>query len=192
MNQRNSTDGGARATGTPGGLLVVVMGVSGSGKSTVARRLAERLDAAFADADDLHPPENVRKMERGEPLDDDDRGPWLDAVRDHGRELVRCHPMSIIACSALKRSHRRVIDAAGNVRYLFLEGSRELIAERLDARDDHFMPSDLLDSQFAALEPPHDESHVIALRIDREPDEIVDAAIIALGLPLPTVHGSPS
>jgi gluconokinase len=129
---------------------IVVMGVSGSGKSTVGSALAQRLRVPFVDADTLHPPDNIAKMAAGEPLDDDDRYPWLEKV---GRWLAD-HRGGVVACSALKRKYRDQLRAhCPQVQFLHLRGSPELIASRLATRSGHFMPAALLQSQFDALEP---------------------------------------
>lgn len=136
-----------------GRMRVVVMGVSGSGKTTVGRLLAARLGCAFLDGDDFHPPANVAKMKAGIPLDDEDRRPWLQGLN---RELA-AHPDAVLACSALKQSYRDIL-ARGLPRctFVFLNGSIELIRSRLDERRHSYMPALLLESQFAALEPPQD------------------------------------
>lgn len=130
---------------------IVVMGVSGSGKSTVGSALAQRLRVPFVDADTLHPSDNIAKMAAGEPLDDDDRYPWLEKV---GRWLADHRDGGVVACSALKRKYRDQLRAhCPQVEFLHLRGSPELIASRLAARSGHFMPTALLQSQFDALEP---------------------------------------
>lgn len=131
---------------------IVVMGVSGSGKTSVGCALAARLRIGFVDADDLHPAANVEKMRAGQPLTDDDRWPWLDRV---GQTLAEEAPV-IVACSALKRSYRDRIRAAcgAPVGFIHLSGSRDEIAARMAGRTDHYMPISLLDSQFATLEAP--------------------------------------
>ncbi|WP_344104811.1 gluconokinase [Myceligenerans crystallogenes] len=130
------------------------MGVAGSGKSTVAELLAERLGAEYADADAFHPPENVAKMAGGIPLDDDDRAPWLAIVRDwmadHG---TRRGADVVVACSALRRAYRDVLRDAGGVVFVHLTGSAELLGARIAARPGHFMKPDMLASQLATLEP---------------------------------------
>ena len=130
---------------------VVVMGVSGSGKSTVGSALAQRLRVPFLDADTLHPPANIAKMSAGEPLNDDDRYPWLEKV---GEWLAGHRDGGVVACSALKRKYRDQLHAhCPKVEFLYLRGSAELIGHRLAARSSHFMPAALLQSQFDALEP---------------------------------------
>lgn len=139
------------------GLAYVVMGVSGCGKSTVGRALAERLNLGFHDGDDLHPSGNVAKMVRGEPLTDVDREPWLRAV---GAEL---RPDTVMACSALRRRYRDLLReiAPADVLFIYLHGTRETLIERMRHRNGHFMPVDLLDSQIATLEEPGwDERHL--------------------------------
>jgi gluconokinase len=129
---------------------VVVMGATGVGKTTVGRALAERLGAAFADADDLHPATNVAKMSRGEPLDDEDRAPWLHVV---GAWLAG-HPGGVVACSALRRAYRdRLRAAAPDTVFLHLVGGPDVIGERVASRTDHFMPTSLVASQLRTLEP---------------------------------------
>ncbi|MGP4001463.1 gluconokinase [Streptomyces sp. 8N706] len=161
------------------GPLIVVMGVSGSGKTTVGRLLADRLDVPYAEADDFHPPENIAKMSSGTPLDDADRRPWLDSIgawlaghTEHG---------GVVSCSALKRGYRdRLAASAPGVFFLHLDGSPELIAERLRSRRGHFMPPALLRSQFADLEPLAADERGSAVRIDGSPEETVGLALAAL------------
>jgi gluconokinase len=153
------------------------MGVSGCGKTSIGQDLAAALGARFIDGDDLHPAENVAKMARGRPLDDADRKPWLARV---AAELAEAEDTTIIGCSALRRRYRDWIraGAGGPVTFLHLAGSRAVIAARMQAREGHFMPPSLLDSQFAALEPPEVDEAAITVDIDRSPAEIV-AALIA-------------
>jgi gluconokinase len=152
---------------------VVVMGVSGSGKSTVGALLASRLGLPFVDGDALHPEANVRKMAAGVPLDDDDRAPWLDAV---GARLTQGGV--VVACSALRRAYRdRLRDAAPAAQFVLLHGTRSLLASRLAARVDHFMPAALLDSQLGILELPTPGEQVRVYDIALPPAEIAaDAA----------------
>ena len=155
--------------------LVVVMGVSGSGKSTVGAALARRLGVPFEDGDDLHPPENVAKMAAGHPLDDDDRRPWLDAV---GTWLAGHPAGGVVACSALRRAYRdRLRGHAPGVRFLLLTGSPEVIARRQADRPGHFMPASLLRSQLATLEPLRPDEAGVALDVDQGVDRIVQGYV---------------
>ena len=149
---------------------LVIMGVSGCGKSSVGARLAARLGLNYRDGDDLHPPENVAKMRAGMPLTDADRWPWLDRV---GQVLLAEAPV-IVGCSALKRAYRdRIRTAAGGpVTFVHLAGSQEVIAARMALRQGHYMPLSLLDSQFAALEPPAAEE-AITVSIDQPLEALV-------------------
>jgi len=157
------------------------MGVSGSGKSTVAAALAERLGWKFVDGDSLHPPANVAKMRAGKPLSDEDRAPWLDAIAAQIDAWAAQDLSGIITCSALKRCYReRIIGDRSWVRLIYLAGSRELIAARLSARRGHFMPARLLDSQFATLEPPAPEEHATVVEIDGPVTAIVDQIVTSL------------
>ncbi len=159
--------------------LVVVMGVSGSGKTTVGTRLAERLAVPYAEADDFHPPGNVAKMAAGTPLTDEDRAPWLDAIAEW--LAGRGGAGGVVTCSALKRRYRdRLRSAAPGVFFLHLDGSPELVARRLGERRGHFMPPSLLRSQFDALEPLHDDEPGAAVGIDGSPEETVERALAAL------------
>jgi len=150
---------------------VVVMGVSGSGKTTVGAALADALGLPFVDGDALHPEANVAKMAAGIPLDDADRAPWLDAVG----AVLAAGPV-VVACSALKRVYRdRLRDAAPGLQLVFLDGRRELLATRMAARPGHFMPTTLLDSQLATLEPPGPDEHALTAEIAEPVAEIVTA-----------------
>lgn len=153
--------------------LLVVMGVTGSGKSTVGSLLAAELGVPFADADDLHSEANVRKMAAGHPLTDEDRWPWLERVG----EALREHESSglVMACSALKRAYREAILAVEpRTEFILLDGARELLEQRLAARHGHFMPQSLLDSQLKILEPIGRDEPGITVPIDRAPGEIAD------------------
>ena len=155
--------------------VIVIMGVSGSGKSAVGLRLAERLCWPFADADDFHSPSNIAKMHGGAPLNDDDRAPWLRAVAAQIDVWRSRRGHGVLACSALKRAYRaEVIGARDNVRLIYLKGDQDLIKARLEHRRDHFMPANLLDSQFAALEEPAPEEHAITVSIDQSIDRTVE------------------
>ena len=154
---------------------LVVMGVSGSGKSTIAARLAERLGWTFEDGDRFHPASNVAKMSAGHPLNDDDRWPWLQAIADEIGRVCEARGHVVIACSALKRIYRDVLlRSRTDVRFVFLDGSKALIAERLAARKDHFMPPGLLDSQFKTLERPEADERPITVSIDAAVETIVN------------------
>ena len=156
--------------------LVVAMGVSGSGKSTVGAALAQRLRVPFADADDFHPPANIAKMTAGEALDDDDRYPWLEAI---GEWLV-AHEESggVMSCSALKRKYRDQLRGhAPEVEFLHLHGTREVIARRQASRPGHFMPASLLDSQFATLEALAPDERGQVVDVDQSIDAIVQAYV---------------
>ena len=152
---------------------IVVMGVSGCGKSSVGIALAEALGARFIDGDDLHPEANKAKMGAGIPLDDSDRWPWLDLV---GQELAE-GSATVIACSALKRAYRdRIRAAAPNTFFVHLDGSREILAQRLGARTGHFMPATLLDSQLAILEPLGSDEASVVIDIDQPITQIIALA----------------
>ena len=163
--------------------VVLVMGVSGSGKSTIGALLASRLRWEFEDADWLHPAANVDKMHSGIPLTDDDRWPWLDAVAawiDHCR---RSGKHGVIACSALKRRYRDIlIGDRTDVRLVYLKGTEELIARRIATRLEHFMPRSLLHSQFDALEEPGPDENPIVISIEPRPREIVAQILSALNM----------
>lgn len=155
------------------GLQVVVMGVSGSGKSTVGELLAHRLEVEFADGDDFHSAANRAKLQAGVPLTDADRRPWLDAIG--GWLAERETTGAVVACSALKRRYRDVIRAlAPDTELLYCEGDLELITGRLANRSDHFMPASLLESQFAELEPPGADEDAVAEHVARPPEAIID------------------
>jgi gluconokinase len=161
---------------------LIVMGVSGCGKSTVGEGLSERLGWPFRDGDSFHSPANVAKMHAGIPLTDEDRWPWLAAIAAWIAELRGRGEHGIVACSALRRVYRDALrDGHDDVRFVYLEGSKELIASRLALRKDHFMPPSLLDSQFATLEPPRGDERPITVSIDQPPGGIVDDAIRQLG-----------
>jgi gluconokinase len=159
-------------------IAVVVMGVSGCGKSSVGAALAQRLDARFLDADDFHPPANVEKMRAGIPLDDTDRTPWLARLNAALRAALDDRASVVLACSALKARYRAAL-AVGipTLRVVHLTGSFELIESRIAARSHRYMPASLLASQFAALEAPE---HAVVLEIDRDVETLAAAAERAL------------
>ncbi|WP_314104662.1 gluconokinase [uncultured Frigoribacterium sp.] len=157
------------------------MGVSGSGKSTVAALVAERLGWDLAEGDDLHPDENVAKMAAGLPLDDDDRAPWLDTVSSWIVEHAMQGVPGVITCSALKRKYRDVL-REHNVVFVYLQGSGDLIGGRMAERSGHFMPTTLLDSQVATLEPPQADERHIVVDATRTPEEEAGDVLRLLGL----------
>jgi len=157
---------------------LVVMGVSGSGKSTIADKLAVRLGWRYEDGDKFHPASNVAKMSAGHPLTDEDRWPWLQAIADEIDRLCKAGEHAVIACSALKRAYRDVlVHGRNDVRMVYLKGGKQLIAERLARRKHHFMPPGLLDSQFDTLEPPGADENPLTVSIDPSVDEIVEAIV---------------
>jgi len=165
-------------------VVLVLMGVSGCGKTTVAQILAERLQWPYEEGDALHPPANVAKMAAGHPLDDADRAPWLAKVADWVDARLDAGQCGVITCSALKRQYRTLIGRRGaGVEFVYLHGSRELIASRLGHRQGHFMPSSLLDSQFATLEEPRVDEPAIRVEIGEPPEDIATDIATALGLP---------
>ena len=175
--------GGRRGSGpAPGGtesVRIVVMGVSGSGKSTVGELLADRLGVDYADADEFHDDTSVAKMSAGVPLTDEDRWPWLERI---GTWLVdREQTGAVATCSALKRSHRDVLRRnAADVWFVHCSASEELIKTRLDKRRNHFMPASLLRSQFEELQPPQADERAVVVDVSRPLEEVVDACLSAL------------
>jgi gluconokinase len=160
---------------------LIVMGVSGSGKTTVASKLAGRLHWTFEDGDRFHPKSNVEKMSAGQPLTDEDRWPWLNAIADEIERVCGARGNVVVACSALKRTYRDVLlRNRDDVRIVFLNGTQQLIARRLSLRKDHFMPPGLLDSQFRTLEPPGLDENAIDVSIDAPVDMIVDDIVSKL------------
>jgi carbohydrate kinase (thermoresistant glucokinase family) len=158
---------------------IMVMGVSGAGKSTVGRILAARLSCPFRDADSFHPKANIEKMSRGEPLTDDDRWPWLHAIAAFIAEHRAAGTQCVVTCSALKRVYRNIVTnkQSTDVRLVYLKGEFDLIAARLAARKGHFMPAALLQSQFAALQEPAIDEHALAVSIDATPEEIAASVL---------------
>ena len=165
---------------------LIVMGVSGSGKSTIADRLAARLGWRCEDGDRFHPASNVAKMSAGHPLTDEDRWPWLQAIADEIDRVCQAGERAVIACSALKHAYRDIlVHGRSDVRIVFLEGTQDLIAGRLAARKGHFMPPGLLTSQFATLEPPETSEHPVTVSIDASVEAIVDDILRQLKLERP-------
>ncbi len=164
---------------------IIVMGVSGSGKSTIAEALARTIGFACEDGDSYHPPSNVAKMHAGTALTDDDRWPWLQAIADDiDRKADAGHPV-VVSCSALKRAYRDIlVHGRSDIRLVYLRGTRELIAARLALRKGHFMPPSLLDSQFATIEEPMPDEQVVTVNIDAPVDRIIAAIADRLQLSL--------
>jgi gluconokinase len=162
---------------------LVVTGVSGSGKSTIAKTLAHRLSWSFEDGDKFHPASNVAKMSAGHPLTDEDRWPWLRAIADEIDRVCKAGKHVVVACSALKRAYRDIlIHGRSDVRIIYLNGMQQLIADRLALRKGHFMPSGLLESQFKTLEPPAAGENPMTVSIDASVESIVDDILRQLGL----------
>jgi gluconokinase len=158
-------------------MIIVLMGVSGSGKTTIGELLAKRLGWRFIEGDDYHPRENVEKMAAGIPLDDNDRWPWLDALN----RRIRHEREAIVTCSALKASYRqRLLAGVAEFRLVYLQAPKAVIAARVASRKHKYMPSSLLDSQFATLEPPE---AAITIDVSGEPQASVEAVVRALNLP---------
>jgi gluconokinase len=159
-------------------LILIFMGVSGSGKTKVAKLFAEKTGAVFYEGDDFHPPANIAKMREGIPLTDEDRAQWLQALREViVRSLVR-NELAAVTCSALKAKYREQLEGGdARVRFVFLTGSQELIEERLKRRSGHFMPPTLLASQFATLEPPSD---ALTFSCEKTPEQIVSELVHTL------------
>jgi gluconokinase len=177
--------GGRNGTETDGTekTAIVVMGVSGSGKTTIARLLGKRLGWQVAEADEFHSQANVDKMSAGTPLSDADRKPWLESIRDW---ISAADGNVVLTCSALRRGYRDTLsDANARVRFLHLDGTRDLIGNRIQARTDHFMPPALLGSQLSTLEPLDPDEDGVVVTVDGTPAEIADRALAALDLSAP-------
>jgi gluconokinase len=166
MDRETSSQAAKRAA------IIVVMGVSGSGKTVIGSRLAEALGGRFAEGDRFHPPENIKRMSAGLPLRDEDRWGWLDAIASEIGEAERHGETLVVACSALKRVYRD--------RFIYLEVGRDAAAARVAARKGHFMPASLVDSQFAALEPPALDESTLKLDATKDPAELVAFAASAI------------
>lgn len=160
-------------------MVYILMGVSGAGKTLIGQKLADQLGIPFYDGDNFHPEENVRKMASGSPLNDNDRKPWLETLAKNIKKWEQKGGV-VLACSALKKSYRKLLvkEDPDNVQFIYLKGRMSLIAERITGRTDHFMPEELLESQFEALEEPED---AITVSVDQTPDEIINFIISQIG-----------
>lgn len=162
---------------------VVVMGISGSGKTTIATSLTERLGWVFAEADDFHPAANITKMTSGTPLTDEDRWPWLESMKDWMTGQARAGRSTVVTCSALKRSYRDILtQAEGRVRFVHLLGDTDLILDRMKTRSGHFMPESLLPSQISTLEPLEPDEQGVRIENTGTPDQVTDLVIHQLDL----------
>jgi gluconokinase len=165
-------------------VFVVVMGVSGSGKTTLGRAIAERLQWRFQEGDELHPRANVEKMSRGEPLSDDDRRPWLDAIGEWLDDRSRAGENAVLTCSALRHSYRdRLRAGRPGLRFCHVDVPEATLRGRLEHRRGHYMPASLLPSQLATLEPLADDEPGVVVSADGDPDDVLAEALRALGLP---------
>ncbi|MDQ4046628.1 MAG: gluconokinase [Actinomycetota bacterium] len=166
---------------------LVVMGVAGSGKSTIAAALSQQLGWACAEADEFHPQSNIDKMSQGFPLQDEDRWPWLQQIQDWMTEKARAGHSSVLTCSALKRTYRQLLsEAEGRVVFIHLHGEASLLSQRMQGREGHFMPPTLLPSQLATLEPLTEEELAagsLRLDISRSPQELIAEILAAVKLP---------
>ena len=171
----------ARPSGPP--CVIVLMGVSGSGKSTTGKRLSTTLDWPFRDADSFHPQANIDKMSRGIPLTDADRAPWLAAIAAWIAERVRTSEPAIVSCSALKRAYRKtLLGGQSGVGLVYLQGNFALIADRMSRRKGHFMPLELLKSQFETLEEPAPDEGALVVPVRLSPKKIIERIMTGFGL----------
>lgn len=169
--------------------VLLLMGVAGCGKSTIGQRLSRRLGWEFRDADSFHPPANIEKMSSGTPLTDDDRWPWLDAIAAWIDDHAEAGTPAIVTCSALKRAYRaRIVGRRDGIRLVYLKGSKQLISDRMARRKNHFMPTALLESQFATLEEPGPAEKPIVVNVALPPNRLAEQIISRCGL-LPDAAG---
>ena len=155
-------------------MIVVIFGVSGAGKTTIGELLAQQLHWKFYDADDFHPVANIDKIQRGEPVTDEDRQPWLQSLREAITRSLAANENAVLACSALKRKYRELLRVNADVKFVFLHGSRARIADQLKQRRGHFIDPALLDSQFADLEEPESSEDMLTIELKGGPDELVE------------------
>jgi gluconokinase len=155
-------------------MIIVIFGVSGAGKTTVGKMLAEQLGWRFLEADDFHPAANIEKMRNGQPLTDEDRWPWLHCLRKQIEQLLSAGENAVLACSTLKRAYRDRLRIGDEVKFVFLCGDYALVEKQLRSRHGHFMNEVLLQSQFDDLEEPQPDENVLAIQLGRTPQEIVE------------------
>jgi len=155
-------------------VIVIIFGVSGSGKTTLGKLLAHELDWRFYEADDFHSPVNIEKMRRGVPLTDEDRWPWLEDLRELIKRAMAAGENAVLACSALKRAYRDRLRTNDEVKFVFLHGDHALVEKQMRQRRGHFMDPELLRSQFADLEEPQPDEHVLTIELGRIPQELVE------------------
>ena len=155
-------------------MVIIVFGVAGAGKTTIGELLAQELHWKFYDADDFHPPVNIEKMERGEPLTDEDRQPWLESLRETIKRSLAANENAVLACSALKTKYRDRLRVTPEVKFVFLHGNHMRIAEQLKNRGGHFMNPALLESQFADLEEPTPSENVLTVELGDSPRDLVE------------------
>jgi gluconokinase len=163
-------------------VIVIVFGISGAGKTTIGKLLAEELGWQFYEADDFHPRANIEKMRSGLPLTDEDRWPWLERLREQIMRSLAAKENAVLACSALKRVYREHLRVSGDVKFVFLRGDYALIERQLRRRRGHFMNPALLQSQFADLEEPQPDEDVLTIDLGRSPQELVDEIKAKLNL----------
>jgi len=162
--------------------MIIVFGVSGAGKTTVGKLLAQELGWQFLEADDFHSAANIEKMRSGRPLTDEDRWPWLDRLRDQIEQLLSAGENAVLACSALKRAYRDRLRVSDEVKFVFLRGDYALVEKQLRSRRGHFMNAGLLQSQFDELEEPQADERAITVALGRAPEEIVEEIEVKLHL----------
>jgi gluconokinase len=163
-------------------VIIIVFGVSGAGKTTIGKLLAKDLGWRFLEADDFHPRANIEKMRSGRPLTDEDRWPWLERLREQIGRSIAAKEKAVLACSALKRVYRERLRVSNDVNLVFLRGDYALIEKQLRDRRGHFMSPELLKSQFADLEEPDPDEHVLTIGLGRKPQELVEEIKARLGL----------
>jgi gluconokinase len=163
-------------------VIVIVFGVSGAGKTTIGKLLAEQLGWTFYEADDFHPRANIEKMRSGRPLTDEDRWPWLERLRDQIMRSITANENAVLACSALKRAYRECLRVGDRVKFVFLRGDYALVEKQLGHRRGHFMDPALLRSQFADLEEPTSDENVLTIELGPTPEKLVEEVKTKLGL----------